>query len=144
MGLRKPAEIMCRFLASLEGDAKMSTTSTTGPSKAVFLSDTPKEIHDKIMKYAFSGGQDSKELHRKLGGNTEVDVPYQWLKHFMEDDDELLEIKRKYESGEMLTMEIKKICADVVTKVVLEHQARKAQVTPEVIERFYSMEGKGI
>ena len=144
MGLRKPAEIMSRFLPSLEGDAKMSTTGNQGPSKAVFLSDTPKEIHDKIIKFTFSGGQDTKELHRKNGGNTEVDVPYQWLKHFMEDDDELLAIKQKYESGEMLTSEIKKICADVVTKVVLDHQARKAQVTPEIIERFYSMEGKGI
>ena len=47
----------------------------------------------QINKYAFSGGQDTVEEHRKLGGNTEVDVSYQYLSFFLEDDDQLARIK---------------------------------------------------
>jgi len=138
----KPCGIMSRFLPSLEGDGKMSTTVTS--SKPVFMSDSPKDIYDKIIKFAFSGGQDTKEKHRELGGNTDVDVPFQWLRHFMEDDDELERIRLAYSTGKMLTMEIKKICANVVTSVVQEHQDRCKMVTPEIVSRFYSMDGKRI
>ena len=137
----KPCELIGQFLPALEGDDKMSTTGTiNGPSKAIFLTDTPKEIYTKIKKYGFSGGQDTLEKHRELGGRTEVDVPFQWLKHFLEDDDELERIRVAYESGEMLTGEIKKICADVVTKMALEHQERLSKVTQEVVDSFYTMD----
>ena len=48
----------------------------------------------QINKYAFSGGHDTKEEHEQLGGNTEVDVSYQYLIFFMEDDDKLAHIKQ--------------------------------------------------
>ena len=50
-------------------------------------------IKNKINKYAFSGGRDTKEEHEKYGGNTEVDVSYQYLTFFLEDDTKLAEIK---------------------------------------------------
>ncbi|NIO44949.1 MAG: tryptophan--tRNA ligase, partial [Candidatus Aenigmarchaeota archaeon] len=140
LGFMKPCSIMCRFLPALEGDAKMSTTAKTGPPKAVFMHDTPTEIASKIKKYAFSGGRDTLAEHREHGGNTEVDVSYQWLRHFLEDDEQLADIKARYESGEMLTGELKKLCADVVTEMILEHQHKKAQVTEEVVNSFYSMD----
>ncbi len=139
LGFLKPCGIMCRFLPALEGDAKMSTTGA-GPVKAVFMSDTPKEVETKIKKYAFSGGRDTLKEHRELGGNTDVDVSYQWLRHFLEDDEELADIKRRYESGEMLTGELKKRCTDLVTEIVLAHQEARSQVTSEVVDSFYTME----
>ena len=48
----------------------------------------------QITKYAFSGGQDTKEEHRRLGGNTEVDVSYQYLTFFLEDDQRLAQLKQ--------------------------------------------------
>uniref|UniRef100_A0A453K2J7 Uncharacterized protein n=1 Tax=Aegilops tauschii subsp. strangulata TaxID=200361 RepID=A0A453K2J7_AEGTS len=48
----------------------------------------------QVNKYAFSGGQDSVELHRKLGANLEVDVSIKYLNFFLEDDDELERIKK--------------------------------------------------
>lgn len=48
----------------------------------------------QINKYAFSGGRDTKEEHEKFGGNTEVDVSYQYLTFFLEDDDKLAHIKQ--------------------------------------------------
>lgn len=136
----KPCGIISRFLPSLEGEGKMSTTVTN--SKPIYMSDSPKEINDKIIKYAFSGGQDTKEKHQKLGGNTDIDIPFQWLRHFLEDDEELERIRVAYSSGKMLTMEIKKICANVVTSLILEHQTRCKDVTIDTVNKFYSMDNK--
>lgn len=36
------------------------------------------------------------EEHRKLGGNCDVDISYQFLKYFMDDDDKLEEIRKVY------------------------------------------------
>ena len=47
----------------------------------------------QINKYAFSGGRDTKEEHEKHGGDTTVDVSYQYLTFFLEDDDKLQSIK---------------------------------------------------
>ena len=47
----------------------------------------------QINKYAFSGGQDTVELHRKLGGNIEVDVCIKYLNFFLDDDEEYEKIK---------------------------------------------------
>ena len=47
----------------------------------------------QINKFAFSGGRDTVEEHRQLGGNTEVDVSYQYLSFFLDDDERLAQIK---------------------------------------------------
>ena len=52
------------------------------------------EIFVQINKYAFSGGQETVEKHRELGGNCEVDIAYQYLRYFLEDDDRLEEIRK--------------------------------------------------
>ena len=41
--------------------------SASDPNSAIFVTDTPKQIKDKINKHAFSGGQDTKELQLKHG-----------------------------------------------------------------------------
>lgn len=109
------------------------------PPTAVFMTDTPKEIAAKINKYAFSGGRDTIDLHRQLGANLEVDIPYHYLRFFLEDDNELEEIKVKYGRGEMLTGEIKAKCIEVLQKFVGEFQERRALVTDNVLEHFLSI-----
>lgn len=47
-----------------------------------------------MNKYAFSGGRDTKEEHEKFGGDTDVDVSYQYLTFFLEDDEKLAHIKQ--------------------------------------------------
>ena len=61
------------------------------------------------------------EEHKKYGANLEVDVPYHYLRFFLEDDDKLEEVRVKYGSGEMLTSEIKKLLISVLTKLVKDH-----------------------
>ena len=48
----------------------------------------------QINKYAFSGGRDTMEEHRKYGGNCDVDVSYQYLRFFLEDDERLEKIRQ--------------------------------------------------
>ena len=78
------------------------------------MTDTPKQIKDKINKYALSGGQQTVEEHRKLGADLDVDVPYQYLQFFLDDDEKLEEIRVKYSSGEMLTSEVKKVLIECI------------------------------
>jgi tryptophanyl-tRNA synthetase len=75
--------------------------SASDPTSSIFLTDTPNQIKTKINKYAFSGGRDTVEEHRQYGGNTEVDVSYQYLTFFMEDDKRLAEIKEVRKKGEI-------------------------------------------
>jgi len=46
-----------------------------------------------VNKYAFSGGRDTVEDHRKYGGDVTVDIAYQYLTFFLEDDEKLAQIK---------------------------------------------------
>lgn len=48
----------------------------------------------QIKKYAFSGGKDTVEEHRKTGGDTTIDVSYQYLSFFLDDDEKLEKIKK--------------------------------------------------
>ncbi len=48
------------------------------------------------FRYAFSGGRDTLEEHRALGGNCDVDVSFQYLSFFLEDDAELERIRQEY------------------------------------------------
>jgi tryptophanyl-tRNA synthetase len=71
-----------------------------------------------------------------LGGRTDVDVSYQYLSYFLEDDDELKKIHDAYESGEMLTGELKKIVIKELWTYVEGFQKRRAQVNDEVLKDF--------
>ncbi len=75
MGWLKPYLIHGKFLVALQGiESKMSTTGVVPTS--ILLSDNAAQVKEKINRYAFSGGRDSTEEHRKHGGNLEIDVPY--------------------------------------------------------------------
>ena len=110
--------------------------SSSIDSSAIFMSDTPNQIKNKINKYAFSGGQDTAELQRQLGGRTKDDVSFQYLTFFMEDDQRLEQIRQDYESGKMLTGELKKICIEHLQEFVKGFQERRAKVTEETRKEF--------
>lgn len=112
LGFPKCALIHSSFFPALQG-AK-SKMSASDQNSAVFLTDTAKQIKNKINKYAFSGGRVTVEEHRKLGGIPDIDVAYQLLKFFLDDDAKLEEIRVAYSKGDMLTGEIKKLAIEVI------------------------------
>lgn len=133
----KPALIHSKFFPALQG-AKTKMSGSV-KSSSIYLTDSPKEVKSKIMKYALSGGQQTIEEHRKKGGDLDKDVSYQYLTFFMDDDEELERIGKEYSSGRMLTGEIKQKLADVLTPIVLNHQKRREEATLEVVKQFMSV-----
>ncbi len=125
LGHQKPSIIHSKMMMPLTGiDGKIDSSSS---DKTILLTDDPKTIKKKINKYAFSGGQDTIEEHRKKGGNTDIDVSYQWLRYFEYDDDKLEQIKKDYESGKLLSGELKKILIDKLNTFLKKHQERRAK-----------------
>ncbi|OBT68216.1 hypothetical protein VE03_02265 [Pseudogymnoascus sp. 23342-1-I1] len=140
LGYAKPSIIHAKFFPALQGPgSKMSSSISTS---AIFMSDTAKQmwVHDpfattfphvigselrdhserKINKYAFSGGQDTVEEHRRLGGDPDVDVAYQYLSFFTDNDDELETIRKDYRNAD--SSGIKKItCIEFILCHSLYH-----------------------
>ena len=134
LGYYKPASIQSIFVPPLSGvSGKMSSSD---PNSTIFLTDDPKTVEMKIKKYAFSGGQPTIEEHRKLGGNPDIDVSFQWLKIFFEPDDRKLQkIEDGYKSGALLTGELKSILIEKINSFLEKHQERREKAR-DVIQDF--------
>jgi tryptophanyl-tRNA synthetase len=106
------------FIPGLNG-GKMSSSD---PMSYIALTDTPEEAARKVKKYAFSGGKDTIDEHRRLGGNPDIDVSYQWLRIFEEDDDLLKRVYEDYRSGSLLSGELKNLLISKLTVFLTEHK----------------------
>lgn len=110
--------------------------SASNPNSKIDMSDTPNQIKNKINRHAFSGGQESIELHRELGGNPDVDVAYQYLTYFEEEDSKIEKFYKDYKAGTLSTGEMKRECIAVVQGFVKEFQERRKLVTDDVLREF--------
>ena len=133
MGLMQPSSTYHQFAVGMTG-GKMSSSM---PETTIFLNDSMKTIEKKI-KSSFSGGQPTVEEHRKKGGNPDIDVAYQYLRYFFEENDnELEKIREEYVSGKLLTGEIKSICVEKAESWMKEHHELKEQ-NQHLIKDFLS------
>ncbi len=136
IGKPKPALIHNIMIPALEGPGgKMSASSENG---TVYTTDTPNVVKKKINKYAFSGGQPDIEQHRKIGGNPDIDVSYQYLRIFFEpDDNKLKSIYEDYKSGKMLTGELKAILIEKINAFLEVHQEKREKAKDQINEFLY-------
>jgi tryptophanyl-tRNA synthetase len=126
--VRKPGALLSKFLPSLDGPGKMST-SDDAPS--ILLSDDRETVLEKIRSHAYSGGQPSIEAHRAQGGDPEVDVPYLLLYYFFEESDErVAELAEQYREGALLSGELKELAAERIADFLEEHQKRRQALGP--------------
>ena len=122
------------FLPGLKG-GKMSSSDE---NSFIALTDSPEVAAKKIKKFAFSGGRETLEEHRKKGGNPDIDVSFQLLRFGLEDDDKKLkEIYDSYKSGKLLTGELKNYTIEKLEKFLVEHQKKRKKAKKEV-ETFLS------
>jgi tryptophanyl-tRNA synthetase len=120
------------FLPGL-GGGKMSSSD---PTSYVAPTDTPEIVKKKINKYAFSGGRDTLEEHRKFGGNPDIDISFQYLRMMFEPSDEkLAQIDKDYRSGKLLSGELKAILIEKISAFLKDHQAKREKAKKEV-EKF--------
>jgi tryptophanyl-tRNA synthetase len=152
----KPAIIASKFFPGLAGPG--GKMDSTGKVPAVFLSDTPARIK-KAIAGAVSGGAETLEQQLKEGSDLENDVPYQWLRFFLDDDEELEKIAKNYgkptcpcgptcscdpctcstvtdTSNRMSTGQVKQRLTEIITEVVTNHQKTREADTPEVLNKF--------
>ena len=102
--------------------------SASDEKSTIYTTDSPEVVKKKINKYAFSGGQSDVDEHRKIGGNPDIDVSYQYLRIFFErDDSKLKKIYDDYKSGKMLTGELKAILIEKINEFLLVHQQKREE-----------------
>jgi len=134
IGKPKPALIHNIMIPALSGPGgKMSASSE---NETIYTTDSPDVVKKKINKYAFSGGQPDIEEHRKKGGNPDIDVSYQYLRIFFEqDDNKLKKIYDDYKSGSLLTGELKSILIEKINAFLKLHQ-EKREKAKEQLDKF--------
>lgn len=118
--LKSPSFIYFLHQSGLQQGSKMSASI---PDTAIFLNDSLNEIKRKIKK-SFSGGRDTLEEHKKLGGIPEKDKAYEILFYHHPDNEYVKKIYNNYKSGELLSGELKNICIDFLTQLLTEHQKK--------------------
>jgi len=123
-----------KFVPGLKGiETKMSSSD---PNSYIALTDSPEQIEEKIKKHAFSGGRGNLKEHKKLGGNPDIDISYQYLYLFFEPDDKKLKsIYDSYKSGKMLTSELKAYTIKKINAFLKEHQ-RKLKQAEKQVDKF--------
>jgi tryptophanyl-tRNA synthetase len=137
VGLLQPASTYHRFAVGLTGD-KMSSSL---PNTTIFLTDDIAEVERKI-KRAFSGGQPTVEEHRRLGGDPDIDVAYQYMMYFFEPDDKFLaEVNADYRSGKILAGEMKQLCIDRACEWLTNHHQLRDQ-TVHLVNDFLAPDAR--
>lgn len=136
LGWRKPALIHSKFFPGLGGSK--SKMSASKEDSAIYVTDTPAKIASKVSQ-AYSGGQETKELHEKLGGNCDEDVAYQYLTFFLDDDEKLEHIRREFSSGRMLSSQLKQELVSVLIPLVTQFQNARSRVTDEMVKTFMTV-----
>ena len=119
----EPALIYATHLPALQGaHYKMSSRF---PESAIQLTDTPENIEFKIKKHALDGD-----------GDCDIDISYQYLRFFLEDDERLKEIRKEYTNGTLASIDMKKELISVLQKIVADHQERRETITDEIVRQF--------
>jgi len=118
--LKLPSFIYFLHQSGLQKGSKMSASM---PDTAIFLNDSFEQIKRKINK-AFSGGRETAELHKKMGGRPEIDKAYEILFYHHPNSKFVKKVYEDYKSGKMLTSELKNICIKFLTNFLVKHQEK--------------------
>jgi tryptophanyl-tRNA synthetase len=135
-GYIKPAAIHSKFLPGLNGvNSKMSSTDA---NSVIFMDDNIETITKKI-KGCFSGGKMTLKEHRLHGGDLTIDIAYQYLLYFLDDDDELNKIANEYKSGIMTSGQIKNKLIDIISIIVKNHQSKRYLISSFDLNYYFKM-----
>ena len=128
-----PAGTYNKFMGSLTGKPKMSKRE---PEGIIYLNESAEVACRKIKKKAFSGGRNTPEEQRQLGGQPEICKVYELYKFgLLEDDKELAERYKLCKSGKLLCGECKNFACERMTKFLKEHQ-KKRKAAEKVVKQI--------
>jgi len=121
-GFIPPSAIYHRLMLSLSGDSKMSKRTL---STSFTLDDPPAEATKKVMN-SFTGGRDTVEEQRRLGGRADICPVYDLYRfHFGKDDAHVERVYYECTKGIRLCGECKQEAAGLVKKYMAAHQKKR-------------------
>ncbi len=136
LGYRKPACLHSKFFPSLMGEGKMSASS---PDSTIYLSDPPEEVERKIKKKALTGGRDTAEEQRRLGGRPDICPIFHYYMYLFEPNDKALEERRQNcLTGKLLCGECKAELIERINKFLEKHRENREKVKDEIIDWLLS------
>jgi tryptophanyl-tRNA synthetase len=136
LGYYKPAQIHSKFLPGLGVSGKMSSSK---PETALFTTDDP-EIVEKKVSSAFTGGQATVALQRKLGGNPAGCPVFWYLRYFFDTERQSDERLLKCRSGNLLCGECKSDLARQSKSFIIEFKKRRENAKDVIQEFMYNGE----
>lgn len=120
-----PSELVFKFQNSLlDPFEKMSGSK---PKTAIYLTDSPEDIRDKIQK-AFTGSVSVLDVHKKLGGIPEACSVFSLLYFHHPDNQFVNDIFYRYKRGDINMDTLKKITGDFIVEIVDKHKKAKEKV----------------
>ncbi|MEM0215550.1 MAG: tryptophan--tRNA ligase [Archaeoglobaceae archaeon] len=116
-----PSSIYHKFTTGLTG-GKMSSSK---PESYISLLEDPQSAIKKL-KNALTGGRTTAEEQKRLGGEPEKCVVFEfYVYHLVEDDDELRRIEEDCKSGKMLCGQCKKLASELMVEFLKEHKEKR-------------------
>ncbi|MFH0831600.1 MAG: tryptophan--tRNA ligase [archaeon] len=129
LGFSKPALLHCKFAPGLGESGKMSASQ---PETAIFTTDTEKEVIEKVRR-AFTGGRETIEKQKKLGGMPEKCTIYHYMLYFFEQDDKKMQEKfHACKTGQTSCGECKMKLAESINKFLKSHQKKREEARKQI------------
>lgn len=127
-GFILPSSTYHRLMPGLTG-VKMSSSK---PKSSIFLTDTIDEVKNKVSN-ALTGGGHTIKQQRKEGGNTDECIIYSlYVYHLIPDDNELLELRKACESGELICGDCKKKAINLLEKFLRKHKENRGNAREKI------------
>ncbi|QLG60894.1 tryptophan--tRNA ligase [Halorarum salinum] len=123
-GFLPPSSIYHRFMTGLTG-GKMSSSE---PASHISLLDDPEDGYDKVMA-ATTGGRDTAEEQRELGGRADECPVYELYAYLLagDDDDFAEQVYDECVGGERLCGDCKAQAAGLMREFLSEHRERREE-----------------
>ncbi|GAB3041546.1 tryptophan--tRNA ligase [Natronobiforma cellulositropha] len=124
-GFRAPSSIYHRFMSGLTG-GKMSSSI---PASHISLLDDPEDGYEKV-KSATTGGRETADLQRELGGKADECPVYELYAYLLAGDDDAFatEVYEECVGGERLCGGCKEQAAVLMREFLEDHQEKRAEV----------------
>jgi tryptophanyl-tRNA synthetase len=110
--------------------------SSSKPESALLTTDCPEVIENKISS-AFTGGQPTVTLQRKLGGNPDICPVFSYLKYLFDNPKFSTERAIKCRSGNLLCGECKHDLSDNSVRFLSDFQKKREKARDKVSEFIY-------
>jgi tryptophanyl-tRNA synthetase len=123
LGLELPSFFYFIHQSGLKEGQKMSSSE---PDTAIFLKDNPLEVKKKINK-AFTGGRETIEEQKMLGGEPEKCKIFEMFKFHHPDTGYVEKVKTECKQGKRLCGQCKAEAIEFINGFLSEHQKKKSQ-----------------